>query len=399
MCPNAIYFSSLWWIFMKIRVLFCMSSMTLGGGVESVALNLIEKLIDSDEYEITLSLKKKPDTYFIEWFVRKNIRILYKFSNFSKPKNIFLKLYWECKQYCKIVYNIFFASHSYDVIIDFKNCGAYSYIKNIRNIPKITWLHGGIPWFNERIRSKYNLQKYDAVVCLSKTMQTILQDDPQYAQTRMYHIYNSIDREEIVRIANTTKSIEKDTRYFVCVSRLDKDKDIDTVISAYNQFQQKCSGDILLYIIGTGSEQVRLESYTQSLGLEKNVIFLGLIYQPYAYMKDAVASILSSYSEGCPMVLLESMALNTLCVASDCPSSIKEILLDGKAGILFNPGSVEELRNIFIAIYNDDLDVTGMVHCAEESLTRFQYTTVLEQIHTMIQDVREAYTAKKRNDS
>ena len=98
---------------------------------------------------------------------------------------------------------------------------------------------------------------------------------------------------------------------------------------------------------------------------------MGKIPEPYGYMHDALAHILSSKSEGLPTVMIEAMAAGTLSVASDCPDGPHEISMDGAAGVLFEPG-------------NENINISKIKNTAKKSLTRFNADTIASQIMSMI---------------
>ena len=52
---------------------------------------------------------------------------------------------------------------------------------------------------------------------------------------------------------------------------------------------------------------------------------------------------LSSKYEGLPNVLLEALTLKKFIISTNCPTGPKEILLNGKGGLLFNVGNYNQL--------------------------------------------------------
>ena len=98
-----------------------------------------------------------------------------------------------------------------------------------------------------------------------------------------------------------------------------------------------------LYIVGDGPDREKLMMLAQN---NNRIIFTGQIDDAYAIIKSAEALILSSsekIGEGLPTVLIEAQALGTLAVSSDVKSGPAEILMNGKAGILFKTKNPEEL--------------------------------------------------------
>ena len=56
--------------------------------------------------------------------------------------------------------------------------------------------------------------------------------------------------------------------------------------------------------------------------------------------------ILSSLHEGLPNVLIESAVLKTFIISSNCETGPREILLNGKAGGLFRPETLNNWHKI-----------------------------------------------------
>ena len=77
---------------------------------------------------------------------------------------------------------------------------------------------------------------------------------------------------------------------------------------------------------GTAGEKESLEALAKKLGIFEQVIFVGFVTNPYAYMRAAEALVLSSDYEGLPNVLVEALACGTHVVSTNCPYGPAEIL-------------------------------------------------------------------------
>ncbi len=107
--------------------------------------------------------------------------------------------------------------------------------------------------------------------------------------------------------------------------------------------------DVRLVLVGGDSKAHRggkrdLEQLAESLGLDERVIFAGP--QPCArvslYYQAADASVLASWREGCPNVVLESLACGTPVVASDV-GSVPMMIEDGRNGRIVPPRDADQL--------------------------------------------------------
>ena len=69
------------------------------------------------------------------------------------------------------------------------------------------------------------------------------------------------------------------------------------------------SDDFELWIVGDGKDKKMYEEMVSSLNIESKVKFLGQKTNPYPYLKLGDALVLSSVSEGNPMVFIEARKL------------------------------------------------------------------------------------------
>ena len=89
-----------------------------------------------------------------------------------------------------------------------------------------------------------------------------------------------------------------------------------------------------LVIAGDGPEAQRLRDLVDALGLQSRVTLAGNVRNLSALMRCADAFVLPSRYEGFPNVLLEALACGVPSVATDCPDGPRQILADGKYGLL-----------------------------------------------------------------
>ncbi len=115
------------------------------------------------------------------------------------------------------------------------------------------------------------------------------------------------------------------------IGRLDPPKDPFTLLEA-TRILTRDRPDLRLLLVGTGSMEEAVDRRIRDLDLEKTVVRTGFLACPEALALLDV-SILSSTSEGMPLVLLESMAAGKPVVSSDLPGC-REALLGGRCGPL-----------------------------------------------------------------
>ena len=117
------------------------------------------------------------------------------------------------------------------------------------------------------------------------------------------------------------------------VARLSEQKDQLTLLESFSIYRKK-NINAVLFIVGTGPLEEELKLYIEQHHLQQRVFMMGFQTNPYKWMAQCDALILSSKYEGFGNVLVEAMALGKTVVSTDCPSGPSEILRDGELGYL-----------------------------------------------------------------
>ncbi len=98
-------------------------------------------------------------------------------------------------------------------------------------------------------------------------------------------------------------------------------------------------------IAGEGPERLRLESLIQQFGLRECVHLFGHANRDQldALYARADVVVLTSRSEGIPLVLMEAMARGKLVLAPSI-TGIPELVIPGQTGFLYQPGSINDFQ-------------------------------------------------------
>lgn len=374
----------------KQRIAFCLRDMQMGG-VESVLIRTLDELLKHKNIELNLVtyVDIKTPIYKQYFEQHKNIKIisLYPCSWLgTKLPHFFLtRIVLHFMRDIYRSFNRIFVMaklKNIDVFIDYHDFGFYNELRNIKNAKKIAWFHSSIDVFVKRcFINKVNI--YDNVVVLTDACKNDLQKLYPQITDKIIRIYNPIDIKDIQNKSKEEKHIKD--KYFCCVSRLSKDKDIKTILNAFEDFYMiNNKPEIKMVFVGDGDRADEYKKYAKSLKSSKQIVFVGMQKNPFVYMKNALVNVLSSYGEGLPTVLIESAAVDTLNIASDCKYGPREILLNGDGGLLFEPGNVEQLAKGFDDVYNKKIDIKAMIKQSNRALTRFDAKEIVNQIISLI---------------
>lgn len=100
--------------------------------------------------------------------------------------------------------------------------------------------------------------------------------------------------------------------------------------------------NISAVLIGDGPEQKALKLYCQQQQIEDQVLFLGYLSNAAQYISLMDALVISSTTEGLPMVLLEAMSKKVPVISSKV-GAIPGIINDQQSGYLFQSNNLDEL--------------------------------------------------------
>lgn len=163
-------------------------------------------------------------------------------------------------------------------------------------------------------------------------------------------LHNFIDTDLISCKANEENPFHDNNEIrFVAVGRFARQKGYDLLIDAFKLVCQRLN-NAHLYIIGDnnkweGNVYPDLLEQIKQNGLVDKVHFTGYTDNPYKYIKNASAFVLSSRYEGLPNVLIEAQFLNIPSAAFACIPIIKRMIKDGENGYIAkaeNPASLAD---------------------------------------------------------
>jgi glycosyltransferase involved in cell wall biosynthesis/thymidylate kinase len=205
-----------------------------------------------------------------------------------------------------------------------------------------------IPWLVE-----HSYRRADGVVAVSEGVARDLIQVARLAPGRVHVVPNPVVPPELHALAAEPLAHpwfqESAPPVVLGVGRLTAQKDFPTLIRAFAQVRR--GQRVRLVILGEGEERPRLEALIRESGVADDVALPGFVPNPFAYMSRAAVLVLSSVWEGLPAVVVQALAVGTPVIATDCESGPREILRDGRFGLLVPMGGEDEIaRGILEAI-------------------------------------------------
>ncbi|WP_269063447.1 glycosyltransferase [Marinobacter adhaerens] len=175
-----------------------------------------------------------------------------------------------------------------------------------------------------------------AIVAISSATRDALSRFEFFPAYKVGVIYNGIEGlvPEVERAKEVRAKLGIPERSFLwgTVSRLDKVKNQSMMIRAFVRSIEHCPDSYLL-IVGDGPERQRLVEQASKTGIADRIFFTGYIEQPISYLGAMDGFLLSSFTEGTSMTLLEAMSLGIPSVVTRVGGN-PEIVIDGETGLL-----------------------------------------------------------------
>jgi colanic acid/amylovoran biosynthesis glycosyltransferase len=235
-----------------------------------------------------------------------------------------------------------------------------------------TWsftMHGpaelwDVSWFGlaDKVR------RADAVVCISdfaRSQLMALVDERDWSKLRVIHCGVSP-----ARYAGTADPPSGRPR-ILCVGRLVPEKGQAILLQALALLKQN-GVDAELELVGAGPSREALEALAAELELTDRVRFAGAVAQDAidAYYETANVFCLPSFSEGVPVVLMEAMACCRPVVATAI-AGLRELVEDGRSGLLISPGRPDELALALETLLGDPDLCQRLGETGRDHVTRY----------------------------
>lgn len=196
-----------------------------------------------------------------------------------------------------------------------------------------------------------------------------------HARVRVIH--NAVDIAEVERRAEEAPSLQLGAPYVVAAGRLERQKGFDILISAFAASRHRRTHRLV--ILGEGNELEALAAQARALGVEDRVIFAGWQDNPWALMRRAELFVLSSRWEGFANVVIEAMASRVPVVVSDCDYGPKEIVRDGRDGLVVPRGDPFAMRDAIDRVLDDAALRARFVESARVRAREFDVSRIVER--------------------
>lgn len=309
------------------KLLFITWSVSYGYGTEKSLADVLNR-IEKDKYDINILplFKNSNNSIFNDNIKILNPLIDYTAENFNEQAALenYYDLLANPLHFNKLI------NERYDCIIACNHNAPSYFASYITGGAKIIWIRGDMQELDytqldenskqyKQVKQEYEMQKnvlnsFDSIVVISDVVKQTLAELFGITEN-VVKISNSVNSEKI-NVLSKEKVELPDKKLFTTLGRLDYNKNQIMLLKAVKEVKKQ-RDDFMVYILGDGDDRLKLENYIKDNKLEDNAKILGFIENPYPYIKNSIATVLTSLSEGFSLALVESVMLNTPIISTD----------------------------------------------------------------------------------
>lgn len=344
---------------MKKNILITSVHMDVGG-IESALLSLLSN-IDYSKFNVDLILYKMQGVNLDKIPDKVNVYSPYSYSgrkllNKITRQDKFINKVFRKLSFNKFTEKKFISNKKYDVGIAF--AGYHHLMDNFVNLSnckkRYIWIHTDVKWLIDndlKYKNDFykNCEKYygfDKIIAVSKSvMESFCKVMPK-CKNKVTYIYN------LSKFKVSDEKIHLSNKYnIVSVGRLVYQKGYDRLIDVVDLLRKE-NQNFFVSVIGDGDKKNKLVEKVNKLGINNYIEFLGRSNNVSKYLNSADLFVLTSYSEGAPLVLVEALASHIPMVVPNV-TGIKDIkIFAPDNSYILTDNNIEAIKNGIIDAMN-----------------------------------------------
>lgn len=373
---------------MKKKILFIIDSLTCGGAEKSLVSLL--PLLNRDKYDISLWMLT-PTGPFIS-LLPKDIHIIVQpsYNRWEQLKirvarlwfSLFIRILrilkikehgaetlWKCIGWA---YKI--PEGNWDAVFAYQQgFPTYLVAEKFKTNRKFAWVNADI--FAAGYKTKFNTnfyQKFTRIVPVSSILKDLMLERMPEFKDKYYVVYDILNPNVIRELsAEQDFNLRTDSQesVFVTVGRLVPPKGYDIAIKAASILKQH-GIKFHWYFVGEGPERSNIEKWKKELGVDTEVVLLGLQTNPYAFMAQADIYVQTSKFEGFGLTIGEAKILGKPIVSTNF-DVVHNQLTHEKNGLIADMTGESVAENILRLLEDRDLKETILSTVQKEENTTY----------------------------
>lgn len=306
----------------KIRLVFVHHRLVCGGA-ENALFDLVG-LLDKEKFDITVFAQRN-DGIWDEKFRNAGIKVIYDYScrkatwnPVTKAGNIVKKLK-TAEAYKNGGAGLLdvCVPEGADIVVSY-NVWENEELVFAKNAKTVKYIHGdpgtNPDYRNEAIDHRDLLARFDRIICVSNAAWKAFREISGLTEGVELH-YNPMNSDAVREKAQQPIDFPEDVPVICAVGRLSREKAYERLIVIHRRLLDQGIWHKLM-IVGDGPDKEYLERLIRAMDLQDSVILAGYQSNPYPYMKNSRFLVISSYTEGLPVISMEALSLGVPVVAT-----------------------------------------------------------------------------------
>jgi len=204
------------------------------------------------------------------------------------------------------------------------------------------------------------LKQATGIFYQSKAELNIMINILKFPKSKIFYFKNPLDLENFKPLPRDKSAacvgLDPSKKYLIYVGRFSDSKGIQHLIHIFPKLL-KIEPKLESLLIGWGPYKKELQKLIKYHGLENKIWLKDFVPNEYLkyYYNIADVFVLPSYTEGVPNVLMEAIACNTVCVASNV-GGVPDLLGNG-LGILVPPKNEKALYDAIVNVLSNGFEI------------------------------------------
>jgi len=169
-------------------------------------------------------------------------------------------------------------------------------------------------------------------------------------ERRIVRMASGVDAEQFRPGTSSVEALLLPRPRVMFTGRLHPQKNLPLLLEAWSEVAKHRSASLIL--VGPGNDRQRLADLAGSLGITKQVQFVGAVDDPADYLRAADIFVLPSVAEGMSNSLLEAMATALPCAVSGIGGNT-DLVADGETGRLVGTATPEAWSQTLLELLED----------------------------------------------
>ncbi len=238
--------------------------------------------------------------------------------------------------------------------------------------------------------TKFSIESSNGITAVSNYLKDLTITTFDIKEDRIKVIYNFVDtevfkkdfnksdyqRKEVINKLIGNKFLEKKDKVISHISNFRPVKNVQNIIKAFSKISKAISAKCLL--VGDGPEISLCKELCKKLGVEKKVIFLGILEDIKPVLNASDLYLLPSKSESFGLSALEALSFSIPVIGTKV-GGLKEVVFNGKCGYLINPDNFNEIAEKSLEILADENKYLNMAQNARDRALAFDCNIIIPE--------------------